>query len=421
MRMLGPFSIAFMIFCGGHVYVGARMMAYFRLSAPFSLTAIAWLVYTFISFSYFIGMYLGGSFLGKLCRVIGGYWLIAFIYILIGFAALDLFSLLMKLKTVIFRSPAWLAGPGLMKAAGLIVLSCSAVLVIYGSFHAKRIITAEYKVESFRSVSAQSETCAGVPIWSPDGGLGAGQGAAGAVRIALISDLHIGSSVDAVWLRQIVDSVNRAKPDLVCVAGDIFDNNLYNISDLDRYGEILRGISAPLGVYAVLGNHDVERMPLIPASSGEAPVSRPGMGIRQFLKENGVRLLEDETELIDGRFYIAGRKDARPISFVTHSRLTAREVIAGWDKKLPLIMLDHQPTEIDQIAATGADLLLCGHTHRGQVFPAKYITGGMFEVDYGYARKGDTHVIVTSGAGLWGPPVRIGTNSEVVIIDYSWN
>ena len=241
------------------------------------------------------------------------------------------------------------------------------------------------------------------------------------VRIALASDLHIGSSVDVAWLSNIVEGINSAKPDIVCLAGDIFDNNLRDIADLDVYGELLGKIESVYGVFAVLGNHDVERVSFRAASSADTRGERGESRTRQFLTDSGITLLEDEMTLIDGRIYIAGRKDASPIGVSGHFRLPVDELIVEWDTSMPLLLIDHQPTDIKKIVGAGVDMLLSGHTHRGQIYPARYITRGMFEVDYGYARRGDTHVIVTSGAGIWGPPVRIGTSSEVAVVDIEFN
>ncbi len=398
MRFFYPFSAAFLIFCGGHIYVGARAMAYLRLSVPLAQGFLAWLLYAFIAFSYFIGMYLGGSLMGSLCRLIGGYWLIAFVYMLIGFAAADIALLAIRL---IAPAPVWQTVRSFMKMAGVIILSCSLALVVYGSFHARRIATARYKIGSVRLA-----------------GVSAGE----SLRIGLISDLHIGASVDLKWLTNIVNSLNEGAPDIVVIAGDIFDNNLSAIEDLRLYSDVLKKIGAKYGVYAVLGNHDVDRVSFRAASNDASPasVSSAGGGIRAFFNDCGVRLLEDETLLIDGRFYIAGRKDAAPIGARDHSRLSEDALLAGWDKALPLILVNHRPEGIAEAVDRGVDLLLAGHTHRGQIFPARYITRAMFDLDYGYKRIGDTHVVVSSGAGLWGPPVRVGTDSEVVLIDYEW-
>ncbi|HEX3032482.1 MAG TPA: metallophosphoesterase, partial [Bacillota bacterium] len=89
-------------------------------------------------------------------------------------------------------------------------------------------------------------------------------------------------------------------------------------------------------------------------------------------------------------------------------------LLTGVDKRLPIILLDHQPAHLEESAANGVDVQLSGHTHRGQLFPINWITRNVFEVDWGYLRKGGLQVIVSSGFGTWGPPIRIGSRAEVV-------
>jgi len=148
-----------------------------------------------------------------------------------------------------------------------------------------------------------------------------------------------------------------------------------------------------------------------------------------FLKEAGITLLQDEVAVIRENMYIAGRRDARPIG-MNAQRKTAAElcsvIVDGTvqpDNETPrtLIVLDHQPTQFAEIEAAGADLVLCGHTHRGQLFPVNLITKSMYRkmgaAHYGYWRGKTLQAVITSGAGYWGPPLRVATNSEVAVID----
>ncbi|MEH7388549.1 metallophosphoesterase, partial [Bacillus sp. JJ1521] len=110
--------------------------------------------------------------------------------------------------------------------------------------------------------------------------------------------------------------------------------------------------------------------------------------------------------------YIIGRNDE-----TDKNRVEIRNLVSSLDSSKPLIMLDHQPNELDAAEANEIDLILSGHTHRGQVFPGNLITGMLYENDYGILKKGDLHSIVSSGFGTWGPPLRLGTRSEVVLIN----
>src|SRR5690606_31064942 len=127
---------------------------------------------------------------------------------------------------------------------------------------------------------------------------------------------------------------------------------------------------------------------------------------------SGIRVLYDEAITVDGRFTLVGRRD-----YSDAGRLPLEEVMRGADRRKPIILLDHQPYELDVAERAGVDLMLSGHTHRGQVFPGSLITDRIYENDYGLLRRGTFHSIVTQGYGFWGPPIRLGTRSEIVLIE----
>jgi predicted MPP superfamily phosphohydrolase len=228
-------------------------------------------------------------------------------------------------------------------------------------------------------------------------------------RILLISDLHIGNTVNKLWIDRVTAEVNKAEPDMVCIAGDIFDGNIDIINDLHGIISSFGEIKAPLGVYACLGNHDVDR--------------RHGNSerMKSILSSAGIITLNDESRKIRDNLHIAGRKDARPIG-MSAQRKTVEDLCENLEGTI--IMLDHQPAEFVQSEQAGIDLLLCGHTHKGQVFPATFIAREIFKksgtTSYGYWKGQTMQAVVTSGAGVWGPPIRIGTKSEVVIINVSF-
>jgi predicted MPP superfamily phosphohydrolase len=215
--------------------------------------------------------------------------------------------------------------------------------------------------------------------------------------------------IDGKWIERVVNTINKAQPEIVFLSGDIFDGNIGSIKNIDEIILQLKRINAPLGVYACLGNHDVDRM-----SITEGKTER----IAGILKSAGVVLLWDEVYKVRENLYIAGRKDARPIG-MSPGRLKPEELLAGLDGTI--IVLDHQPVEFPLLEKAGADLVLSGHTHRGQIFPGSLITSPMYKKmgadDYGYWKGNTMQGVVTSGAGIWGPPLRVGTNSEAAVID----
>ena len=135
-----------------------------------------------------------------------------------------------------------------------------------------------------------------------------------------------------------------------------------------------------------------------------------------FLEEAGIQLLQDETVLIDDAFYLIGRPDyAKPGRGITE-RKTPRELTEKLDLSKPVIVMDHEPKELQELSDAGVDLDLCGHTHDGQLFPGNITTALTWENSCGYLRKGSMHNIVTSGVGLFGPNMRVGTKAEICTI-----
>ncbi len=306
---------------------------------------------------------------------IGSYWMGIFIYLLLftcladlvvgvcrlvggGFAAADMF------KPVTY-------GVGILLAA---------ITVVYGLVHAGQIKHVSYDISLNKEV--------------------------GEMNVVVISDLHLGAVGSERKLAKAVEEINGLKPDLVCIAGDFFDTSFSSIQNPEKAIEQLKKLSATYGVYACLGNHD-----------GGKTLNQ----MTAFLNRAGVVLLNDEYRIIDGRVILVGRPDASPIGgYGDMARAEYATVIAGVDQSLPVIVMDHNPVNIKEYG-TDADLILCGHTHKGQIFPASLVTDMMYTVDYGYYRKDQSspHVVVTSGVGTWGMPMRVGSDCEIVTIKFS--
>jgi predicted MPP superfamily phosphohydrolase len=164
--------------------------------------------------------------------------------------------------------------------------------------------------------------------------------------------------------------------------------------------KVMSQLQAPFGIYAVPGNHDYY-----------------GGHIKEYVKQMeaiGIRVLQDESVLIHDSFYLAGRKDKAAETIDPAGRVSVQELLQDLNVTRPIIMMDHQPYHFDKAAAAGVDLLLCGHTHRGQFAPNHWITRRVFELDWGYMLKEKMHVIVSSGFGTWGPPIRLASRCEIL-------
>ncbi|WP_078551537.1 metallophosphoesterase [Bacillus alkalicellulosilyticus] len=215
------------------------------------------------------------------------------------------------------------------------------------------------------------------------------------ITIAVASDMHFGVLSGKSHLQRLVTKITELQPDLILLPGDIIDDDPKPFMK-KKMDSIMGKLKAPLGVYGVLGNHEYYGR-AIPA-------------FVQIMKDINISILQDEIIELDD-LYIIGRKDK-----TDKNRKEISQLVEGLDISKTLFMLDHQPSELMQAEQHGVDVILSGHTHRGQMAPNHLITKRIFELDWGYKQKSQLHAVVSSGYGFWGPPIRIGSRSEVVHI-----
>lgn len=216
------------------------------------------------------------------------------------------------------------------------------------------------------------------------------------IRIGVASDLHLGGLFGTQQLEHLANIFQEEQVDLILLPGDIMDDNLLAFRQ-EQMGPSLAKLKAPLGVYATLGNHDF---------FGSQDV------IAAEIKKAGIHVLWDQAVEINGKFTIIGRNDD-----LAKNRPTTKQLLKSVNPAQPVLLMDHRPTDIEAHSRLPIDIQVSGHTHHGQIFPANLITGLMYRLDYGYEKIGLGHYIVTSGYGFWGIPMRLGTQSEVVIIE----
>lgn len=220
------------------------------------------------------------------------------------------------------------------------------------------------------------------------------------LKIVAASDIHLGVSIDKKRLQSYVKMINDQHPDIVLLAGDVTDRSIFPLIN-QHMDEEFRTIKTPLGIYAINGNHEYY------AETPEVTA--------EFLKKAGVRVLRDEVSFIDSSFYVIGRDDLR-----NNNRKSVKQLVGGLDETKPKILLNHQPYHLEEAEQNNIDLQISGHTHNGQFFPGNLIAKGMYEISHGYLKKGNTHFYVSSGLGIWGPQYRIGTQSELVVINLTY-
>lgn len=217
------------------------------------------------------------------------------------------------------------------------------------------------------------------------------------LKIVAVSDIHLGISIDKEKLQKYVEMINAQNADIVLFVGDTYDNDIEAVTGQNMHEELLK-IKAPSGVYGILGNHEYIR--------------RNVQEKIAYLEKGNIRILRDSTILIDNRFYIVGRDDRS-----NPKRKTIEKLLSETDKSKPIILLDHQPFHLEEAEENRVDLQISGHTHDGQFFPVNLVVKMIYANPYGYSVQGNTHYYVSSGLGIWGPQYRIGTQSEIAIIN----
>ncbi len=224
------------------------------------------------------------------------------------------------------------------------------------------------------------------------------------LHIVAFSDVHLGTIIEKRHLKGIVKQVNELNPDIILIPGDIIDEDIAPVIH-SNVGEYLTQLKAKYGVYGVTGNHEY---------IGGVDKAR------SYLTDHNIQVLSDTALLIDNSFYIVGREDLTIRQFTNNRRKPLNQIMEEVDTRFPVVLLDHQPLGLQQAEQAGIDLQLSGHTHHGQLWPFQWITQAVFEVSSGLLKKGDTHVLVSSGIGGWGPPVRTNSRPEILDITLSF-
>lgn len=234
------------------------------------------------------------------------------------------------------------------------------------------------------------------------------------MNVVLLADLHIGYNVGLEEISDMVEKVNALNPDVVIIAGDIFDNEFEAVEEPEEMTKLLASIQSKYGVYATYGNHDIEEKILmgftfhISKESKAQVEADPRMN--QMLKDADITLLYDSYVTIED-IILYGRPDSHKINFGNTSRIETADITKDLDTTKPILVIAHEPDELDEYK--GVDVVLSGHTHAGQVWPGTLTIHLMWDNAYGLLETNGLTSIVTSGVGLFGPNMRIGSIAEI--------
>lgn len=314
------------------------------------------------------------SVLSDILNIIGGFWMAFMLYGFLLLLLSDIIALVLRL-------------PGIVNSGNIMAFrKWSYIAVVFFSF----ILIAGGFVNSL------------IPRFKTyDISINKYAGGLDNFRIAAVSDIHLGSTIRKGSMEKLSEILVRQKPDLVLLLGDILDGEIGPV----MRGDLLKYFNCPKcrdGLYAITGNHEF---------IGGAKKTIP------YIESKGIRILKDEVVEIDGGIQLIGRLDRDSKRFYGKERKNLSELVSRTDLSKPVILLDHQPFDLKETEKHGIDLQLSGHTHNGQMWPLNYITSRMYELSYGYLKRGNTHFIVSSGFGLWGPRVRSGSRPEVLVIN----
>ena len=360
----------------GNYYIGLRLWQSIGAVMESRLVNVYWIIFSLLAGAYFLGRLGAIYFPGKLSDWLiwsGAHWMgLAFYLFLFWF----IYDVVVMVSPMIGLLPVGVSYYSI--SVGLAILAIAILVVAYGARNASTPKVRHYNV----SINKKAGSCA-------------------QLKVVLISDLHLGLLVGRERLIQAVEIINELNPDLVLMPGDILDENIGAFVE-NGMPEILRGIQSRMGVYGILGSHEY--------IYGHSEKSLA------YLKQAGISILRDDYIKLDNDVYIAGRDDLFREKLVGTPRQKLSTILKDSNPEFPIILMDHQPVDLEEAELQGVDLQLSGHTHHGQIFPLNLLMQKYFDIDWGYLRKGPYQIIVTSGYGTWGPPIRVGTSSEIVDI-----
>jgi len=371
-RFFGTFTV--IIYLLLNYYVGLRILQALKGFFPGIKPVVFWPVFIVLSFSFIIDRLFPWHF--AFLKVIGAYWVAVFLYLLIFFAIVDFLGFI-NWAVKIF--PSWQVY-WQNKKIFILPMLLSLFFVAAGSIIAHIPTVSKYELEIAKNTGDLKE-----------------------LKAVMVSDLHLEQSISSAHLEKAAEQITALRPDFIFLAGDLVEGTLDPATE-EKFIRLLGKLKAKHGIYAVLGNHE--------------HYGNEAGNIADFLKDQGIILLRDEVaEVLDGKIYIAGRNDYSSGRVLAGPRKSLADLLEGLDMSKPVILLDHQPQTVEETQQAGVDLMLSGHTHGGQLFPVQFFTKALFVIDRGLWQNGSFNLIVSTGLGTWGPPIRTSARSEIVEID----
>ncbi len=309
---------------------------------------------------------------------VGAFWFALMYYLFLGTLALDVAGSLARRAGL--PPVSWTENlPRVRFRAAVAVVCASAAVVVWGHWNALRPVAVEMDVSLPASAASPAR-----------------------VRAVVASDWHLGTLVTQRRVKGWVETINALNPDIILLPGDVIDEDLPPVVE-NNLGEFLRNLRAPLGVYAVTGNHEY-------IGGVEEAV--------RYLEAHGIRVLRDRAvPVADGAFWLAGREDAGIARLHGMGRRPLREILRDVPPGAPVVVMDHRPVALGEAASEGAAVQVSGHTHDGQLWPNKFLVRALLGISSGPAAVGGMPAYVLTGLGTWGPPVRVGNRPQILVLN----
>ena len=354
------FLLMFILYIAVIIYLGWMTSKWLLGKYSFRIKSIYIILLVLLSFSFPLGFELEMEWI----EVIGAYWM-ATLYILFFTVPIVRIGVLLLKWTNFSREK-------IERYAGLFILLAMIIVMAYGTYKAYQPVVQTFDIQIENKNIEMSE-----------------------LNVVVAADMHFGTLSNNRHAARLVETINELKPDLVLFPGDIINDSIKVFSE-QKMAATLSKIQSTYGVYASLGNHD----------KGDIP------RLIEELEKGNMQVLYDDVEVINDSFTLIGRRDKRD-----QDRQSVEELMKQVDQSKPVILLDHQPYELDVAQRAGIDVMVSGHTHHGQLAPFQFFTDRIYENDWGHLQKEQLHSIVTSGFGFWGPPIRTSSQSEVVQVN----
>lgn len=350
------FLLFFAAYAGGNIYLFVRLMQLLS-GVSWPLKAVVAILFWIVAFAMVIALFARNAGLPdvvmRMLYRVGSAWMVFTLYMVLALLVFDVVKIFVPSMRF-----------GLLYAAGITIS-----LLVFGYWNYRHPKVEHIDIELDKPVKE-------------------------ALTIVAVSDVHLGDGTDKKALMRYVKMINEQNPDVVLIGGDLIDNSLRPVIN-QNMAEVLSQLQAPQGVYMAAGNHEY-------ISGIEA--------VKEYLATTSITLLQDSVVVLPSGVQIVGRDD-----LMNRRRASLSSLLERCDMSMPVVVIDHQPYHLQQVDDAGVDLQFSGHTHHGQVWPISLLTDHIFEQSHGYRKWQNTHIFVSSGLSLWGPPFRIGTKSDMAV------